>query len=128
MPYSGTLTTILFSMEPAIAIVLACVQLMRSLFKGYNSREDRSISGYNTSDLGRSYTKKQGRGRNYSGNITELLEDDDEAHDNDSQIQLQLVDMSRASISTIMHNKQDLAVPDYSRAITVKRSYTIRLK
>jgi hypothetical protein len=101
MPYSGTLTTILSGIEPAIAIFLACVPLMHPIFKKYTSRRDRgnrvhsSRLSYNTGGLSRGYTKQKGGSREPSRNNTELFEDDD---DDDSQIQLQPVDVSRRNL------------------------------
>jgi hypothetical protein len=128
MPYSGTLTTILSGMEPAIAIVLACVP---PLFKASNSRVDSNRSGYNTSELSGGYGRQKGRSREHSGDIIELFGDDDgdgdgdDNDDNDSQIRLQLVDISKAGISTMSHHKEGPAMPNYSRAITVKKSWAV---
>jgi hypothetical protein len=124
MPYSGTLTTILSGMEPAIAIVLACVPLLRPIFKKFSSRVDSSGSGYNTGELSRGYIKQKGGSREHSGDIPELFEDDDD-DDDDSQIQLQPVDISKAGISTISHDTEGPAMPHYSRAITVKKSWAV---
>lgn len=123
MPYSGTLTTILSGMEPAIAIVLACVPLMRPIFKKSSSRVDSSRSGYDTGELSGGYTKQKGGSRKHSGGITELFEDDDD--DDGSQIQLQPVDVSKAGISTILHDTEGPAMSYYSRAITVKKSWAV---
>lgn len=122
MPYSGTLTTILSGMEPAIAIVLACVPLLRPIIKKFSSRADSDRLGYSTGELSRGYTKQKEGSREHSGGITELFEDDD---DNDSQIRLQPVDISKAGVSTISHDTEDPAIPQYSRAITVKKSWAV---
>jgi hypothetical protein len=95
MPYSGTLTTILSGIEPAVAIFLACVPLMHPIVKRFTSRTDRVDSsrlGYNTGGFSRGYTKQKGGSRETSRDSTELFEDDD--NDDDSQIQLQPVDVS----------------------------------
>lgn len=125
MPYSGTLTTILSGMEPAIAIVLACVPLMRPIFKKFSSRADSSRMGYNTGELSGGYIKQKAGSRKHSGNTTEPFEDDD---DNDSQIQLQPVDVSKAGSSTISHNPEGPEIPHYSRAITIKKSWAVNLE
>jgi hypothetical protein len=101
MPYSGTLTTILSGIEPAIAIFLACVPLMHPIFKKYTSRANRvdgSRLSYNTGGLSRGYTKQKGGSREPSRNNTELFEDDDDDDDDDSQIQLQLIDVSQTNL------------------------------
>lgn len=116
MPYSGTLTTILSSMEPAIAIVLACVPLMRPIFEIFGSKVDNELRGV--------YANQTGGSREHSGNITEPFEDDD----NDSQIQLQPVDVAKAGIATILHDMESSATPHYSRAITVKKSWAVELE
>lgn len=127
MPYSGTLTTILSGMEPAIAIVLACVPLMRPIFKKFSSRVDSSRSGYTTGELSGGYTKQKGGSYKHSRDITQLLEDDNDNDDN-SQIQLQPVDVLKAGISTILHDTEGQAMPHYSRAIIIKKSWVINSK
>lgn len=118
MPYSGTLTTILSGMEPAIAIVLTCIPLMRPIFQNFSPRVTSSRSGYNTGDPRRVYTKQTGGSREYSGDITELFEDDD----NNSQIQLQRVDAAKAGSTSISRDTEDSVAPSYSRSITVKKT------
>lgn len=119
MPYSGTLTTILSGMEPAIAIVLACVPLLRPILRRFGSRTDSDRSGYNTAELSGGYAKQKEGSREHSSGMTELFQDDD---DNDSQIQLQPVELSKGGISTISHDTEGRSMPHYSRAITVKKA------
>jgi hypothetical protein len=120
MPYTGTLTTILSGIEPAIAIVLAYVPLMQPILRKFSSKADSSRSGYNTGGLSGSYTKHKEGSREQPGIITELFEDDDDG--GDSQIQLQPVHVSKAAISTISHDTDGPAIPHYSRAITVQKT------
>lgn len=121
MPFSGTLTTILSGIEPAIAIVLACVPLMRPISKKFSSRKDGSRSGYYTGKLNGGYIKQKRVSHERSGDITELFEDDDDH----SQIQLQPVDVSKAGTPVISYDIDCPAVPHHSRAITVKKSWAV---
>lgn len=125
MPYSGTLTTILSGMEPSIAIVLACIPLMRPIFKKFSPRADSSRSGYTTGELSGGYTKQARGCREHSENVDELFEDDYNDDDNDSQIQLQPVYVLKAGTSIISHGTEDPTMPHSSSAITVKKSWAV---
>jgi hypothetical protein len=116
MPYSGTLTTILSDIEPAIAIFLACIPLMQPIFKKLTSRVDNTRSGYNTGEFRRGYTKQKGGSREPSRYSTDLFEDDD--NDDDSQIQLQPIGVSEVGILTMSHDIEGLAMPYCKDTIT----------
>ncbi|KAF2111379.1 hypothetical protein BDV96DRAFT_614721 [Lophiotrema nucula] len=79
MTYSGVLATILSGLEPAVAIALACVPLMRPLFPSHRRRNNTKSSHYNYSSGGDSglYSSKSKRG------AVEL------ASDGDSEVELQ---------------------------------------
>lgn len=123
MPYSGTLTTILSGMEPAIAIVLACIPLMKPIFKKFSPRAHSSRPGYNTGKLSGGYTKQARGSREHSEDIDELFENDN--NDHDSQIQLQPVYVLKAGISIISHGEEGPTIPHASRAITVEKSWAV---
>lgn len=94
MTYSGVLATILSGLEPAIAIVLACIPLLRPLYKGRRSDSDTSqhYGSGNTSGL---FSKKSNIKDDYSLTV---LDDDS------SEIQLQPIKTE--------HNVRVLAAPD----------------
>ncbi|KAJ8112813.1 hypothetical protein OPT61_g4906 [Boeremia exigua] len=127
MPYSGTLTTILSGMEPAIAIVLACIPLMKPLFRRFSSSAASSQSVYDTGELSGGYTKPTGSRREHSGVTDVLFEDDDDndEDDNDSQIQLQPVDVPKAGISIVSHDTEGTTMPHLNGTITVKKSWAV---
>ena len=80
MTYSGVLATILSGLEPAVAIALACVPLMRPLFPSHRRRNGTKSSQYNYGSGGDSglYSSKSKRG------AVEL-----HTSDGDSEVELQ---------------------------------------
>lgn len=80
MTYSGVLATILSGLEPAVAIVLACIPLLRPLYK--TRRSDNDTSQYYGSSGGSELFSK---GSKNEGHPFDTLNDDS------SEIQLQPV-------------------------------------
>lgn len=91
MTHNGVLATILSGLEPAIAIALACLPLLRPLLGRKNSGKNASTYGYGSSTGSGLHSKKATRSG--SRPFTELDEDHEDNPDSDgsSQIQLQPV-------------------------------------
>ena len=92
MTYEGVLATLLSGLEPAVAIALACIPLMRPLL-GHRGGASPSRTGYDYSGSGTSglYSGKKGRspaGSRAMNTFTELGDDADDGS-NSSVVQLQ---------------------------------------
>lgn len=92
MTYEGVLATLLSGLEPAVAIALACIPLMRPLL-GHRGNATPSRTGYDYSGSGTSglYSGKKGRspaGSRAMNTFTELGDDADDGS-NSSVVQLQ---------------------------------------
>ncbi|KAF2684446.1 hypothetical protein K458DRAFT_442819 [Lentithecium fluviatile CBS 122367] len=83
MIYSGVLATILSGLEPAVAIALACIPLMRPLFGKKSTKTSDSGYNYESSKTSRIYSKKAGR--DATNTFSELVDDNDDS----SQVQVQ---------------------------------------
>lgn len=60
MTYTGVLATILSGLEPAVAIVLACIPLLRPLYKSRRSDDDTSYYHGSGKTSGLSSSAKKG--------------------------------------------------------------------
>ncbi|RYN43824.1 hypothetical protein AA0112_g238 [Alternaria arborescens] len=123
MTYEGVLATILSGLEPAVAIVLACIPLMRPLFSNTRNAANSSFS-YGSSTHTSLFSKKGGRahGLDPTATFSELMDDNDAS----SQIELQPIKASQiVRVSSVCgHHKQVPANPNY--AITVERRWEVR--
>lgn len=125
MTYTGVLATILSGLEPAVAISLACIPLLRPLWGRKPSGSKGSSYEYNSSKQGRVYPKKgsKGSGGGAVGTFTELVYENDDS----SEIQLQPVKPKRSvSISAITESKSDPSLVSPGQAITVEQKWEIR--
>ncbi|KAF2204466.1 hypothetical protein GQ43DRAFT_446691 [Delitschia confertaspora ATCC 74209] len=85
MTYDGVLATLLSGLEPAVAIVLACIPLLRPLFGSHKLKENTSSKyGYRSGGGSELYSKK---GMTKSGN-REFQELEDDNDDSGSQVEL----------------------------------------
>ncbi|KAH5183106.1 hypothetical protein HBI24_082660 [Parastagonospora nodorum] len=86
MTYTGVLATILSGLEPSVAIALACIPLMRPLFRKAKSGGCRSTHGYNSDKSSGVFSAKKGRGAGrYQGSFIETVDDNDDT----SEVHLQ---------------------------------------
>jgi hypothetical protein len=89
MTYAGVAATILSGLEPAVAIALACIPLLRPLFPA-SSPSPNSVSRYKfgTSKRGSVLSSKKGSAHDPTATFSELVDDEDA----ESQIQLRPVE------------------------------------
>jgi hypothetical protein len=86
MTYTGVLATILSGLEPSVAIALACIPLMRPLFRRTESGGCRSIQGYRSDKSSGVFSAKKSRGAGrYQGSFIETVDDNDDS----SEVHLQ---------------------------------------
>jgi hypothetical protein len=107
MTHSGVLATILSGLEPAVAIVLACIPLMRPLY-GKSKKTMHSSFEYSSSRQTSLFSKKGSRTHHLDPTATfsELLDNNDAS----SQIELQPIktcQMARVS-SVYKHQKEQV--------------------
>jgi len=115
MTYTGVQATILSGLEPAVAIALACIPLMRPLFRRKSTKNNDSRYAYNSSKI---YSKKSGH-----DTFSELVDDNDDS----SQVQLQLQPMEPSPQAVVASVPQDdRLAPQTNRAIVVEKSWEIR--
>jgi hypothetical protein len=123
MTYEGVLATILSGLEPAVAIVLACIPLMRPLFSKTRNTANSSFS-YGSSTHTSLFSKKGGKVPDLDPTATfsELMDDNDAS----SQIELQPIKTSQiVRVSSVCsHHKQVPA--NLNHAITVETRWEVR--
>ena len=123
MTWAGVHATVLSGLEPSVAIVLACIPLMRPLFG--KSRETTD-SGYQYGSSGRvSYFSKKGtepHGLDPTATFSELVDNNDDS----SQIELRPVEgVQRVCISSDEERpKQNKTMSTH--AINVERKWEVR--
>lgn len=119
MTYEGVLATLLSGLEPAVAIVLACLPLLRPLFSRRKApTNSKSGYGYNSSGGSGFYSKSVPRST--SRPFTEL--DDHELSDNSSEVQLHPVHKTNVQIMAVQQeNDRPL---DFSN-IAVERKWEV---
>jgi hypothetical protein len=122
MTHTGVLATILSGLEPAVAIALACIPLMRPLF-GKKNPDSRSASQYNSSKNSGLYSKKDSRNASRGpSTFTELVDDDS------SEVHLQPIKpVANVNVSTEAvppQLRESVSVP--GQAITVERKWEVR--
>jgi len=95
MTHAGVLATILSGLEPSVAIVLACIPLLRPLFgdKSRKLRENHSGYAHYASDSGSGLYSKKG-GIMVDREFQVLDEDNDR---NSSQVELKPVGMQKTT-------------------------------
>ncbi|RYN15881.1 hypothetical protein AA0119_g12802 [Alternaria tenuissima] len=126
MTYSGVLATILSGLEPAVAIALACIPLMRPLF-GKPRKTTHSSYQYGSSRQTSLFSKKgsETHGLDPTATFSELVDNNDTS----SQVELQPIKPSHmVRVSSVYeHQKQQVpASPDH--AIAVERKWEVRSK
>jgi hypothetical protein len=125
MTHSGVLATILSGLEPAVAIALACIPLMRPLLGTRSSNKNGSGYYHDGSKRSGSYPKKGSRNAIYAapGTFTELVYD----NENSSEVQLQPV---RSGTSVTVSDDREVvnrqSTPSPDRTITVERRWEVR--
>lgn len=123
---SGVLATILSSLEPAVAIALACIPLLRPLFGSTTPPKTGSRSEYASSKQSSLYSKKGSRSaRRRPGTSTEVVDDN---HDS-SEVQLQPmepVQRANVTVAPAKDNRDSQAPPSLKQAIGVERRWELR--
>jgi hypothetical protein len=112
MIYSGVLATILSGLEPAVAIALACIPLLRPLYKSRSS--GHGASQYTEDNTG---LAKKGRKSRF-----------DTLNDNSSEIQLQPVKPDhqvKVSAMSDGRSERSLSMVDPG-GITIDRKWEVR--
>ncbi|KAI4905962.1 hypothetical protein J4E90_011037 [Alternaria incomplexa] len=123
MTYTGVLATILSGLEPAVAIVLACIPLMRPLF-GKPNQAMRSNLDYDSSKKTSLFSKKGSRRHDDpTATFSELVDDNDAS----SQIELQPVKTCQiVRVSSVYKHDREQRMADSKHAITVERRWEVR--
>ncbi|KAI4608551.1 hypothetical protein J4E83_008987 [Alternaria metachromatica] len=123
MTYTGVLATILSGLEPAVAIVPACIPLMRPLFVKSN-HATRSRFDYDSSRKTSLFLKKGNKIHDDpTATFSELVDDDDAS----SQIELQPVKSCQiVRVSSVYKHDREQRVADSKHAITVERRWEVR--
>lgn len=123
MTYEGVLATVLSGLEPSVAIVLACVPLMRPLFA--KSRHSIDTDYQYGSGKQTTFTLKKGS-RSHGLDPTATFSELADGTDNSSQIELRPVEgVQRVCISSDEERgKHDKTIS--SRAISVERKWEVR--
>ena len=123
MTYTGVLATILSGLEPAVAIVLACIPLMRPLFSKSN-HATRSSFDHDSSKKTSLFSKKGSRRHGDStATFSELVDDNDAS----SQIELQPVKTCQiVRVSSVYKHDRKRVAKDVGHAITVERRWEVR--
>ncbi|KAF9697828.1 hypothetical protein EKO04_004378 [Ascochyta lentis] len=118
MTYDGVLATVLSGLEPAVAIVLPCIPLLRPLYKtrGFETRTSQYHGSSGASEL---FSKKGSKSNNYPF---------DAFHDNSSEIQLQpFKHMHNVRVSaTPISRGEDTFTTRKSNVITVGTKWEVR--
>jgi hypothetical protein len=123
MTYTGVLATILSGLEPAVAIALACVPLMRPLFGKKGLAKERTGYDYNSSKTSGAFSKKGSKnGSRGPSTFTELVDDDS------SEIHLQPIKPAHeVSVSaTPMQHNQRQSMSTSGQTITMERKWEVR--
>ena len=122
MTYTGVLATILSGLEPAVAIVLACIPLMRPLL-GKSKHTTRSSFDYDSNNKASLFSKKGSRRHDDpTATFSELVDDNDES----SQIELQPVKTCQVvRVSSVYQLDREQRVADSKHAITVERRWEV---
>jgi hypothetical protein len=126
MTHTGVLATILSGLEPAVAIVLACIPLMRPLFGKKDPCTNRSTYDYNSNKSSDIYSKKDCRsaGRD-TLTFTELMDDNDDS----SEVHLQpMKGVQEVSVTTepVVQSRRESVHVLPGQAITVERQWEVR--
>jgi hypothetical protein len=117
MTHSGVLATILSGLEPAVAIALACIPLMRPLLGRKSTNVNDSRYKYDSSKMSKIYSKKAGR--DTSNTFSELVDDNDAS----SEVQLQPMNAPPAARESILQHGQ--LPPQKNQDIVVKTSWEV---
>jgi hypothetical protein len=123
MTHSGVLATVLSGLEPAVAIALACIPLMRPLFGKKKSEKERTGYDYNSSKTSGAFSKKGSKnGSRGPSTFTELVDDDS------SEIHLQPIKpVHNVSVSAMpSQQNQRQSMPPPSQTITMERKWEVR--
>jgi hypothetical protein len=107
MTYSGVLATVLSGLEPAVAIALACIPLLRPLYKSRPSTHSASQYTEDSTTL-----TKKGRKSRF-----------DTLNDNSSEIQLQPVKPEHEVSDTRSERSFSMVDPG---GITIDRKWEVR--
>jgi hypothetical protein len=120
MPYSGVLATLLSGLEPAVAIVLACVPLMRPLFgRSLKSNSSGYNSGNNSVGL---HSKQRSANKKPEGTFSELVDDVDDS----SQVRLQPIKDIRHTGNCVSEEHGNVQVlPNQDHSIAVQKKWEI---
>lgn len=120
MPYSGVLATLLSGLEPAVAIVLACIPLMRPLFgRSLKTGSSGYSSGENSVGL---HSKQRSPNKNPKGQFSELVDDVDDS----SQVRLQPIKDIRHTGNCVSEEHGDMqVVSGQEHGIAVQKKWEI---
>lgn len=121
MTYEGVLATVLSGLEPAVAIVLACVPLMRPLFGKSRHSIDTGYQYSSGKQITFTLKKNKSHGLDPTATFSELAD----GTNNSSQIELRPVEgIQRVCISSDEERKQEKKISP--RAISVERKWEVR--
>ncbi|KAF1837686.1 hypothetical protein BDW02DRAFT_490820 [Decorospora gaudefroyi] len=127
MTHSGVLATILSGLEPAVAIVLACIPLLRPLFGGKSRHDDLPYNKYGSGKRASLFSKKGSsgsHGHDPTATFSELVDDNDTS----SEIRLQPIKpVQMVRVSSSDDRPKDLfpsTTDNYT--ITVEKKWEVR--
>ena len=123
MTHTGVLATILSGLEPAVAIVLACIPLMRPLF-GLSKKSDHPSYQFGSSKRTSRFSRKgcDTHGLDPTATFSELVDDNDTS----SEIQLQPIKSEQlVSVSSFDKGHRQQASRSPNQAITIERKWEV---
>lgn len=122
MPYEGVLATVLSGLEPAVAIVLACVPLLRPLFGKSRHSIDTGYQYASSNKTNFTLKKSRAHGLDPTATFSELTD----GTNNSSQIELRPVEgVQRVCISSDEERKKE-PCPAGNRVISVEKKWEVR--
>lgn len=126
MTYTGVLATILSGLEPAVAIALACVPLVRPLFGKKAPGKNSTAYDYNSNNTSGIYSKKDNRSAGRDPlTSTELVDDTDDS----SEVRLQpMKGVQEVTVTTepVVQSRRESVNGLPGQAITIERKFEVR--
>jgi hypothetical protein len=126
MTYDGVVVTLLSGLEPAVAIALACLPLLRPLL-GRRKKHGNTKTGYDYgSNSGSALYSKQGIRSASRGPFAELEDGEVDDNDNSSEVQLQPVKPIREVNISAKGEPLDNSPPRFNMAaISVEKRFEV---
>lgn len=124
MTHSGVLATILSGLEPAVAIALSCIPLLRPLVARRNASRSRAEYIYNNSSVSPYSSKRKGRTTKKDG--LSIFTDID--NDNSSEVHLQPIAHAHSTdvVDAARQQERRKSMPLPPRTILVERRWEIQ--